>query len=365
VSAIGLRGMRSVIWTAVGIGARLAVPSIALSAWPAGSSREADVTGRSRRVVRGARNHPEPLMELLSTNPPGAGPSGAMQFRAALADSSSLPPTRDLVNGDRSASRLGGWLREIVSHRDLFYFLVWRDIKVRYKQTLLGALWAVIQPVASMLILTLFFGRLAAIKSNGVPYPIFAYAALVPWTYFSGALSTSAMSMISNSNLLTKIYFPRIAIPSAPVLAALADFGIASVLLLVLMPWYGVPIGARLLLWPLLMLPLALLALALGILCACLNARYRDMKHALPFLIQMLMFATPIIYPLDLIPQSYRWVAAVNPLTGLVEAFRASVLIAQPMRVELLLISMTETLVLLAFALFYLRRTERVIADVV
>lgn len=307
-------------------------------------------------------------MDLLSTNTldtQQSGASGAVQFRAATADHGSVPPMRKLVGADRSGSPIAAWLREIVSHRDLFYFLVWRDIKVRYKQTLLGALWAVIQPVASMLILTLFFGRLAGIKSNGVPYPIFAYAALVPWTYFSGALSTSAMSMISNSNLLTKIYFPRIAIPSAPVLAALADFGIASLLLLVLMPWYGVPFGARLLLWPLLTFPLVLLALALGILCACLNARYRDMKHALPFLIQMLMFATPIIYPLALIPQSYRWVAAVNPLTGFVEAFRASVLIAQPLRLDLLSVSIAETLILFVFALFYLRRTERVIADVV
>jgi lipopolysaccharide transport system permease protein len=310
-------------------------------------------------------------MELSSTSldatPHDASPAVQLPSRVQQETTTSrlTPPPRDLVQSEAESSPFGAWLREIVGHRDLFYFLVWRDIKVRYKQTLLGALWAVIQPVASMLILTLFFGRLAGIQTDGVPYPIFAYAALVPWTYFSGALSTSALSMISNSNLLTKIYFPRIAIPSAPVLAALADFGIASVLLLLLMPWYGVPIGPRLLLWPLLTLPLALLALALGILCACLNARYRDMKHALPFVIQMLMFATPIIYPLALVPKSYRWIAALNPLTGLVEAFRASVLISRPMRLDLLAISISETMVLFGIALIYLRRTERVIADVV
>lgn len=308
-------------------------------------------------------------MESISTNPFDArepAASDALQLQEPPpALEPRIAPARDLVEADGEPARVAAWLREIIDHRDLFYFLVWRDIKVRYKQTILGALWAVIQPLASMLILTLFFGRLAGIRSEGVPYPIFAYAALVPWTYFSGALSTSAMSMVSNSNLLTKIYFPRIAIPAAPVLAGLADFGIASVLLLPLMPYYGVPIGPKLLLWPLLALPLGLLALGVGILFACLNARYRDLKHALPFIIQMLMFATPIIYPFTMVPQSYRWLAALNPLTGLIEAFRASVLTSQPVNIELLALSIAETVGLLVVALIYLRRTERVIADVV
>ena len=257
------------------------------------------------------------------------------------------------------------WLREILDHRDLFYFLVWRDIKIRYKQTFLGAAWAVIQPLTSMVILGAFFGRVPGIKTPGTPYSLFAYSALVPWTFFSATVSASAMSMTANSNLLTKIYFPRIVIPSAPVLAGLVDFAVASSVLVVLIPYYGVAFQPWLLLWPLLAIPLCILCLGLGIIFSCLNARYRDMKYALPFVIQMLLFATPIIYPVTLIPERYRWLAALNPLTGLVEAFRACVLPTEYIDLSLLALSLVETAVIFVVALLYLRRTERVIADFV
>ncbi len=256
-------------------------------------------------------------------------------------------------------------MREALEHRDLFFFLAWRDVKIRYKQTFLGALWAVIQPLATMLILTAFVGRMAGQSIGGVPYAIFSYAALAPWTFFSTSLTASAMSMAVNSNLLTKVYFPRIVIPSTPVLAGLVDFAISSSLLLVLIPYYGLPFKPQLLLWPVLAIPLALLCLGLGIILSCLTARYRDMKYALPFVIQLGLFATPIIYPISAVPLRYHWLMALNPLTGLVEAFRACVLPGTSFDLSLLTISIVETLVVIAVSLPYLRRTERVVADFV
>ncbi len=264
-----------------------------------------------------------------------------------------------------SGNCLVAWLVELWDYRDLFYFLVWRDIKVRYKQTLLGAMWAVIQPFLSMILLSFFFGTLAGIATEGGPYPIFSYSALVPWTYFSTALSSSSNSMVSHSNLFTKIYFPRIAVPVTPVLAGLIDFAIASLLLFVLMPYYGVPVTSALILWPILVLPLLFLTSGLGLIMASLSVRYRDVKYALPFLIQMMMFATPIIYPLAVVPASYRWLAICNPLTGIIEAFRAAVLHPKSFDFVSLGVSLVETLLILVFGLFYFRKTERVIADVI
>ena len=260
---------------------------------------------------------------------------------------------------------LVAWLTELWDYRDLFYFLVWRDIKVRYKQTFLGATWAVIQPFLSMILLSFFFGKLAGIAPEGGPYPIFSYSVLVPWTFFSTALSSSSNSMVSNANLFTKLYFPRIAVPITPVLAALIDFAIASLLLFVLMPYYSVPVTSALLLWPVLILPLLCLALGLGLIMASLSVRYRDVKYALPFLIQMMMFATPIIYPLAVVPASYRWLSICNPLTGIVDAFRAAVLHPQSFDLVALGIALVETFLILVFGLFYFRKTERIIADVI
>jgi lipopolysaccharide transport system permease protein len=260
---------------------------------------------------------------------------------------------------------LGAWLTEVWDYRDLFYFLVWRDIKVRYKQTLLGAMWAVIQPFVTMILLSFFFGKLAGIATESGPYPIFSYSVLVPWTFFSTALSSSSNSMISNASLFTKIYFPRIAVPITPVLAGLIDFAVASLLLFVLMPYYGVPVTSALLLWPILILPLLCLAIGLGLIMASLSVRYRDVKYALPFLIQLMMFATPIIYPLAVVPASYQWLSICNPLTGIIDAFRAAVLHPQSFDLVALGIALVETFLILVFGLFYFRKTERIIADVI
>jgi homopolymeric O-antigen transport system permease protein len=216
-----------------------------------------------------------------------------------------------------------------------------------------------------MILLSFFFGKLAGIAPEGGPYPLFSYSVLVPWTFFSTALSSSSNSMVSNTNLFTKIYFPRIAVPITPVLAALIDFAIASLLLFVLMPYYSVPVTSALLLWPVLILPLLCLALGLGLIMASLSVRYRDVKYALPFLIQMMMFATPIIYPLAVVPASYRWLSICNPLTGIVDAFRAAVLHPQSFDLVALGIALVETFLILVFGLFYFRKTERIIADVI
>jgi lipopolysaccharide transport system permease protein len=257
------------------------------------------------------------------------------------------------------------WLREIAEHRDLFLFFIWRDVKIRYKQTFLGALWAIIQPLTTALILTAFVSRMTTVSNIGGPYAVFAYSALAPWTFFSTTVSAAAVSMTSNANLLTKIYFPRIAIPATPVLAGLVDFAVASSLLLVIVPFYGLRITPRILLWPLLAVPLCVLCLGLGILFACWTARYRDMKYALPFAIQLLLFATPIIYPVSIIPRRYQWLAALNPLTGLVQAFRFCVLPATGLDAGLLIAAVVESVVIFVIALIYLRRTERVVADYV
>lgn len=272
---------------------------------------------------------------------------------------------RETTKTKWSGKCLVAWLVEIWDFRDLFYFLVWRDIKVRYKQTFLGVMWAIIQPFFTMILLSLFFAKFAGIGIEDTPYPIFSYSGLVPWAYFSGALSSCANSMVSNSNLFTKIYFPRIAVPIAAVLAGLMDFAVASLLLFALMPYYGVPITLALILWPLLALPLFCLASGLGIIMASLSVRYRDVKYALPFLIQMMMFATPIIYPLSAVPESYRWLSICNPLTGIIEAFRAAVLHPNSFDFVSLGVSLVGTLFILILGLIYFRKIERIIADVI
>src|ERR1700686_5124718 len=204
-----------------------------------------------------------------------------------------------------------GWvalrLRDLWSYRELLYFLTWRDIKVRYKQTVLGASWAIIQPLFTMLLFTLFFGRLAGLPSDGIPYPIFAYAGLLPWTFFSNAVTNSGNSLVGSSNLITKVYFPRMIIPGAAVGAGLVDFAIAFVVLAALMIYYGIALTPSLLALPLLLALTALLALGVGMWTSALNVKYRDVRYALPFVIQLWMFASPIIYPASLMPQKWRW----------------------------------------------------------
>lgn len=256
-------------------------------------------------------------------------------------------------------------LLEVLRYRELLFFLTWRDVKVRYKQTFLGAAWAVIQPLVAMGIFTVLFGRLARISTGDVPYPLFSYTALVPWTYFSTAVVSAGNSFVANTDLVTKVYFPRTIIPASAVLGALVDFAIASALLGVLLAVYGVRPDAGIWAWPLLVAQLVLLTLGVGLLLAALNVRYRDIKYALPFGIQMLLFATPIIYPPDLIPERYRPLLALNPLSGIIDASRAALLPGQPVDWDMLGVSGLGTLAILALGLAYFRRTERSFADVI
>ena len=254
---------------------------------------------------------------------------------------------------------------ELWHYRELFYFMVWRDVKIRYKQTLLGATWAIIQPFFTMIVFTLFFGRLAKMPSDGIPYPVFSYSALVPWTYFAGAISLAGNSLVGNANLITKVYFPRVAIPASAVLSGLLDFAIASTVLLGIMAYYGVQFSWGLLLWPLLVVPLVLLALGVGMILAALNVKYRDVKYTIPFLLQIWLFITPIIYPTSIIPERFRFLIALNPVSGIIEAFRASLLPTRQVDWQLLGTSFAVITVIFTIGMLYFRKTERNFADLV
>jgi homopolymeric O-antigen transport system permease protein len=255
--------------------------------------------------------------------------------------------------------------RELWDYRELFYFLAWRDVKVRYKQTVLGVLWAIIQPLFTMVIFTVVFGQIANISSEGVPRPVFYFSALLPWIYFSSTLANAGMSLVSNSGLLTKIYFPRIILPAAAALVPLVDFLIGSVLLIGFIVYYDIPIGWNLLLWPILVVPLALLAFGLGAFLAALNVKYRDVKYAIPFVIQVLLFMTPIIYPSSVFPERFRWLLALNPLSGLIEAFRYALVPTYAVHWDVLGVSLAVTAALLVFGVVYFKRTEQAFADII
>jgi len=253
-------------------------------------------------------------------------------------------------------------LRDLWACRELLYFLMWRDIKVRYKQTVLGAAWAVIQPLINMIIFTYFFGKLAKVPTEGVPYPIFVYAGLLLWTFFSNGVTSAANSLIGNSNLITKVYFPRLIIPSAAVGAGLLDLGIAAVLLVGLLVYYGFAVTwGYLMILPLIVIT-TLLALGVGIWVSALNVRYRDVRYALPFLIQVWFFLTPIIYPASLVPPEWRWLLALNPLTGIVESFRA-LLFGRQVPWLALLYSVGLALILIVYSSYTFRRMERSFAE--
>ncbi len=262
-----------------------------------------------------------------------------------------------------------GWialkLGDLWEYRELLYFLVWRDIKVRYKQTALGATWAVIQPFFSMVVFSIFFGKLAKMPSDGIPYPIFSYAALVPWTYFAGALSQSANSLVDSANLIRKVYFPRLTIPLANSLAGLVDFTIAFVVLLGLMFWYGITPTWRIIWLPAFLLLALVTALAVGLWLSVLNVEYRDVKYTIPFLTQFWMFATPVVYPSSLLKEPWRTVYGLNPMVGVVEGFRWALLNTKTAPGPMIAVSATAALVLLVGGAFYFRRMEKTFADVV
>jgi homopolymeric O-antigen transport system permease protein len=258
-----------------------------------------------------------------------------------------------------------GWLREVWSYRELFYFFAWREVKLRYKQTVLGAAWAIIPPLFTMVVFTVLFGGFAKMPTDGIPPAIFYYSALVPWMYFSGALGYAGNSLLSNASLVTKVYFPRVALPASSVLSGLIDFGVASIVLVGMMMYYGVRPSWRLLMWPILVAPLAMLALGVGMLLAALNARYRDIKHAMPLVTQLWFFVTPIIYPASIVPERFRLVLALNPLTGLIEGFRASILPDRRLDWHLVGVSLALTLSIFAVSAIYFRRAERDFVDVI
>jgi lipopolysaccharide transport system permease protein len=258
-----------------------------------------------------------------------------------------------------------GLIRELWDYRELFYFLAWRDVKVRYKQTVLGVLWAIIQPLFTMVIFTVVFGQMANIPSGGVPRPIFYFTALLPWIYFSSTLTGAGMSLVSNSTLLTKIYFPRIILPAAAALGGLIDFFIGSLFLIGFILYYDIPVGWHCLLWPVLVLPLVLLAFGVGTFLAALNVKYRDVKYAIPFGIQLLLFMTPIIYPSSVFPARFQWLLALNPLGGLIEAFRYAVVPTYSIDWAALGLSLVTTAVILVCAVLYFKRTEKAFADIV
>jgi lipopolysaccharide transport system permease protein len=251
---------------------------------------------------------------------------------------------------------------DLWAYRELLYFLVWRDVKVRYKQTVLGAVWAILQPLVTMVIFTYFFGKLARVPTEGVPYPIFFYTGLLLWTYFSNAVTSGANSLVGNTNLITKVYFPRLIIPASAVGAGLIDFAIASVLLIGMLIYYNFPVTlGYLMLLPLVALTTAF-ALGLAIWLAALNVRYRDVRYALPFLIQIWLFVSPIIYPSSLVPEAWRWVMLLNPLAGIIEGFRAA-LLGRDLHWPALAYSTAFTIALLVYAGYTFRRTERHFAE--
>jgi lipopolysaccharide transport system permease protein len=262
----------------------------------------------------------------------------------------------------------GAWsaldLRELWNYRELLYFLIWRDVKIRYKQTALGAAWAIIQPLFTMLIFTLIFSRVAGIRSDGMPYPIFAYAGLLPWTFFANAVTTSGNSVVGSAHLITKVYFPRVLIPAAAVGAGFVDFAVAFVMLLPLTFYYHVRLSLNILLLPIPTILTVLLALGIGMWLSALNVKYRDVRFAVPFMIQIWMFLSPIAYPSSVVPERWQLLYSLNPVAGIVEGFR-SALLGQPFKWITLGISAAITLGLLIYSSFRFRKMEKSFADII
>lgn len=286
--------------------------------------------------------------------------------------STALPDARDLTGEDLPELLITPptrWiplqLAELWEYRELLYFLVWRDIKVRYKQTALGAAWAVMQPLFMMLVFSLFFGKLAKVPSDGIPYPVFTFCALIPWQLFANALTESSNSLIGNQNLITKVYFARLVIPIAAVLSGLVDFLIAFVILIGLMLFYGIVPGVAILALPGFILLAVLTALAVGLWLSALNVQYRDVRYTMNFLVQFWLFATPVAYPSSIVPENWRALYGLNPMAGVVEGFRWALLGKSAAPSGMLFVSAAVVLVLLVGGLFYFRRMEQEFADIV
>ncbi|MCX6762501.1 MAG: ABC transporter permease [Candidatus Moranbacteria bacterium] len=256
-------------------------------------------------------------------------------------------------------------LKELWRYRELAFIFAWRDIKVRYKQTFLGIVWAILQPVLMVAIFSFFFGRLANITSDGVPYPIFAFVGIVFWNYFSISLSGASNTIIENENIIKKVYFPRLILPISSTLTPLIDLVIALVVLVAFMLYYGMlPALAGILLLPILFFISFLASSGLGLFLASINLKYRDVRYALPFFIQILMYLTPVIYPSSLLGEKYRWILALNPMTGVIETARSSFLGVTPINFQLLFVSLGISVVLFLFGVFKFKKTERFFADI-
>ena len=262
-----------------------------------------------------------------------------------------------------------GWislnLRDLWEYRDLLYFLTWRDIKVRYKQTVLGAAWAIIQPFFTMVVFSLFFGKLAKMPSDDIPYPIFSYAALVPWTFFANGLSQSSSSLVASANLIKKVYFPRLVVPISSVISGAVDFVLAFVVLLGMMLYFGTVPTWNVLWLPLLLLLALVTSLGVGLWLTAMNVQFRDVRYAVPFLVQAWMFATPIAYPSSLLDEPWRTLYGINPMAGVVEGFRWALLGAHTAPGPIVAVSALVAVGLLISGAFYFRRMEKTFADVV
>ena len=262
-----------------------------------------------------------------------------------------------------------GWaalkLHELWEYRELAYFLTWRDIKVRYKQTALGVVWAIIQPFFTMAVFSLFFGRLAGVPSDGIPYPVFSYAALVPWTFFANGLSQSSTSLVASANLITKVYFPRLVIPISAILSGGIDFALAFVVLLGMMLFYGIVPTPAVIWLPLLLLLALVTSLGAGLWLTAVNVQFRDVRYAVPFLINAWMFATPIAYPSSLLQEPWRTLYGINPMAGVVEGFRWALLGTDTAPGPIVLVSALAAVGLLVSGTFYFRRMEKTFSDVI
>jgi len=262
-----------------------------------------------------------------------------------------------------------GWvslkLKELWTYRELLYFLIWRDVKVRYKQTALGAAWAIIQPVMTMVVFSVFFGRLAKIPSDGVPYPIFSFAALVPWTFFSNGLTQSSNSLVGSANLITKVYFPRLTIPISSVCSGIVDFLLAFAVLICLMFFYGITPTVNIVWLPLFILLALVTSLGFGMWLSAMNVQYRDIRFIVPFIVQFWLLATPIAYPTSLLKEPWRTIYGLNPMVGVVEGFRWALLGTHTQPVSTIILSSLVSLIVLITGAFYFRRMEKTFADVV
>src|SRR5580700_1851930 len=270
---------------------------------------------------------------------------------------------------DTTIAPSNGWidlnLRELWDYRELLYFFVWRDLKVRYKQTAIGALWAILQPFLTMLVFSLFFGRLAHIPSNGLPHSVFYYSALLPWIYFSGALHSATNTMVENQKVITKVYFPRLLLPMAAVTSGLVDLGFGFIVFLGMLVYYGIAPGRAILLLPFFLLLAVLTALGVGLWLSALNAIYRDVRYVVPFLIQFWMFASPVAYPSSLVPERWRWLYGLNPMAGVIEGFRWSLTGTGEPPSRMLFVSSAVAIAVLIGGLMYFQKMETTVADVV